>query len=158
GRMGTQEWSLTGPEKIPRQTLKALRERSNGPGLAHLAIHALALLATGTLVYLAKDVWWTWLLASFVHGTVIVLLFAPLHECSHGTAFGARWLNTAVGMLAGLISMRPFLYFKYRHTAHDTYTQHDALDPDIVPFPDSMRAYFAMILGASFWPKMLGTL
>src|SRR5690606_35165001 len=66
--------------------------------------------------------------------------------------------NTAVGMLAGLISMRPFPYFKYRHTAHHTYTQHDALDPDIVPFPDSMRAYFAMILGASFWPKMLGTL
>lgn len=158
GRMGTREWSLTGPEKIPRQTLKALRERSNGPGLLHLAVHTAALLATGTLVYLAKDVWWAWLLASFLHGSVIVLLFAPLHECSHGTAFRTRWLNTAVGMLAGLVSMRPFLYFKYRHTAHHTYTQHDALDPDIVPFPDSIRAYFAMILGASFWPKMLGTL
>jgi len=156
--MGTQEWSLTGPEKIPRQTLKKLRERSNGPGLVHLAIHTLALCATGTLIYLTKDVWWMWLLASFLHGVVIVLLFAPLHECSHGTAFRTRWLNTAVGMCVGLISMRPFLYFKYRHTAHHTYTQHETLDPDIVPFPSTIRRYLAMILGASFWPKMFGTL
>lgn len=158
GRMGTLEWSLTGPEKISRQTLKELRARTNVPGLVHLAIHLSALLATGALVYLAKDVWWAWLLASFAYGSVLVLLFAPLHECSHGTAFRTRWLNTAVGMLAGLVGMRPFLYFKYRHTAHHTYTQHEDLDPDIVPFPSSIGRYVAMILGASFWPKTLGTL
>lgn len=157
-RMGTEAWSLTGPEKIPRQTLKALRERSNGPGLLHLAIHFTALALTGTLVWWTQGIWWAWLLASFAHGTVIVLLFAPLHECSHGTAFRTRWLNTAVGMLAGLISMRPFLYFRYRHTAHHTYTQHDTMDPDMVPFPNSIGGYVAMILGASFWPKMIGTL
>ena len=158
GRMGTQDWALTGPEKIPRQLLKELRERRNGPGLMHLAMHFAALAGTGWLVHASLGVWWAWLLASFVHGTVIVLLFAPLHECSHGTAFRTRWLNTAVGMLAGLISMRPFLYFKYRHTAHHTYTQHHQLDPDMVPFPATPGAYAAMILGASFWPKMLGTL
>ena len=91
GRMGTQEWSLTGAEKIPRQTLKALRERSNGPGLVHLAVHAAALAVTGTLIYLSLGLWWAWLIASFLHGSVIVLLFAPLHECSHGTAFRTRW-------------------------------------------------------------------
>lgn len=158
GGMGTQAWALTGPEKIPRQLLKELRERSNGPGLLHLAIHAAALAATGTLVHFTLQAWWAWLLASFLHGTVIVLLFAPLHECSHGTAFRSRRLNTAVGMLAGLVSMRPFLYFKYRHTAHHTYTQHAALDPDIVAFPSSIGGYVAMIAGASFWKKMLGTL
>jgi fatty acid desaturase len=158
GRMGTEGWALTGPEKIPRQLLKELRERSNGPGLLHLAIHAATLLATGALIQFTLQAWWAWLLASFLHGTVIVLLFAPLHECSHGTAFRSRRLNTAVGMLAGLISMRPFLYFKYRHTAHHTYTQHAALDPDIVAFPSSIGGYVAMIAGASFWKKMLGTL
>lgn len=170
GRMGGENWPLSGPEKIPRQTLKTLRERSNGPGLAHLAIHAGTLAATAALIHASLGVgeawgtgwaWWSWaawLLASFAHGVVIVLLFAPLHECSHGTAFRTRWLNTAVGMLAGLISLRPFLYFKYRHTAHHTYTQHATLDPDIVAFPASVGSYVAMILGASFWPKMLGTL
>lgn len=158
GRMGTEAWALTGPEKIPRQLLKELRQRSNGPGLLHLAIHVGTLVATGMLVHFSLASWWTWLLASFVHGTVIVLLFAPLHECSHGTAFRSRWMNTAVGMLAGLVSMRPFLYFKYRHTAHHTYTQHETLDPDMVAFPDSIGGYVSMILGASFWKKMLGTL
>lgn len=157
GSMGTAAWSLTGPEKIPRRTLKALRERSNLPGLVHLAIHFAALAATGMLIHFTLGTW-AWLPASFLHGAVIVLLFAPLHECSHGTAFRTRWLNTTVGMLAGFISMRPFLYFRYRHTAHHTYTQHETLDPDRVPLPDSMRAYVLMILGASFWPKMLGTL
>lgn len=158
GRMGTEGWSLTGPEKISRKTLKALRERSNAPGFVHLAIHFGTLLATGALIHFTLGVWWVWLLASFVHGGVIVLLFAPLHECSHGTAFRTRWLNTAVGMLAGLISMRPFLYFKYRHTAHHTYTQHATMDPDMVAFPSSIGNYAGMLLGASFWKKMVGTL
>ena len=55
-RMGTEAWSLTGAEKIPRQTLKALRERSNGPGLLHLTIHLATLVATAALVYVALNV------------------------------------------------------------------------------------------------------
>ncbi len=157
GGIGSEVWPLRGSEVISRKRLKALRERRDAPGLIHLVIHVLALVATGTLVHFALG---SWLLipAWLVHGTVIVLLFAPLHECSHGTAFRSRWLNSAVGYVVGALTQRPFLYFKYRHSAHHTYTQHESLDPDIVPFPRSVREYLALILGASFWPKLLGTL
>lgn len=156
GRMGSDEWPLTGGATVPKQSMKALRERRDAPGLLYFAMHVGALLVTGTLIWLALGTWWI-VPATLLHGTVIVLLFAPLHECSHGTAFRTRWLNTAVGMFAAVVSMRPFLYFKYRHTAHHTYTQHPRRDPDIVPFPRSLREYALLILGASFWPKMVGT-
>ena len=94
----------------------------------------------------------------FVYGIVIVLLFAPLHECSHGTAFHTRWINHIVGFTVAALTFRPFLYFKYRHAAHHTYTQHEDRDPDIVPFPTSLRDYFSQIIGLSFWPKLIGTL
>jgi fatty acid desaturase len=158
GGVGSNIWPLTGPEVVSREKLKELRVRTNGPGLYNLAIHVLALAVTGSLVYFASGNLWLQVPAMLVYGTVIVLMFAPLHECSHGTAFRSRWLNHAVGFAIGALTMRPFLYFKYRHAAHHTYTQHDERDPDIVPFPTTFREYFSMILGASFWPKLIGTL
>jgi fatty acid desaturase len=155
--MGTLEWPLTGWEAVPRKTLKDLRLRANGPGLAYFAMHVIALLCTGALVHFSMGTW-TVVPAMFVHGVVIVLLFAPLHECSHFTAFRSRWLNYVVGMFAGIVSMRPFLYFKWRHAEHHTYTQAVERDPDIVRFPQSLGKYLALVFGAEFWPKMLGTL
>lgn len=158
GGIGSQIWPLTGPEIISRAKLKELRVRSNGPGLFNLAVHIIALVLTGFLVYLSSGSLWLKVPAMLVYGTVIVLTFAPLHECSHGTAFKTRWLNHALGYAIATMTFRPFLYFKYRHAAHHTYTQHEDHDPDIVPFPRSLREYFALLIGASFWPKLLGTL
>jgi fatty acid desaturase len=157
GRLGTEEWPLTGADKISKKSLKELRQRTDAPGLLYLFVHLMALLAGAWLVHASRG---TWLVvpAMFVHGTVIVLLFAPLHECSHFTAFRSRWLNYAVGLFAAVVTMRPFLYFKWRHAEHHTYTQHHEKDPDIVPFPDTIKDYLRMILGAEFWPKLFGTL
>jgi fatty acid desaturase len=155
-RLGTEEWPLIGAEAISKEGLKVLRRRSNGPGLAYLGMHLLALLAGGLLVHFSLG---TWVIvpAMFIHGTVLVLLFAPLHECSHFTAFRSRWLNYAVGLFAAILTMRPFFYFKWRHAEHHTYTQHLQKDPDLVPFPATLKDYLRLILGAEFWPKMLGT-
>ncbi|MBJ2153024.1 MULTISPECIES: fatty acid desaturase [Rhodobacterales] len=158
GGIGSNVWPLTGAEMISRSKLKELRARSNGPGLVNLAVHISALAVTGFLVWLASGNLWLQIPAMVLYGTIIVLTFAPLHECSHGTAFRSRWLNYLVGIAIATATLRPFLYFKYRHAAHHTYTQHDDLDPDIVPFPTSLREYFRLVLGASFWPKLLGTL
>lgn len=158
GGIGSRIWPLTGPEIVSRKVLKELRVRSNGPGLFNLAVHIFALLVTGSLVYLSSGNLWLQIPAMLVYGTVIVLSFAPLHECSHGTAFKTRWMNHALGYLIATLTFRPFLYFKYRHAAHHTYTQHEDRDPDIVPFPHSLGDYFAQIIGAGFWPKLFGTL
>jgi fatty acid desaturase len=158
GGIGSEIWPLTGPEILSRDKLKTLRVRSNGPGLVRLAVHVAALALGALAVYLASGTLWLQVPAMFVYGVVIVLLFAPLHECSHGTAFHSRWINHLVGFTVAALTFRPFLYFKYRHAAHHTYTQHEDKDPDIVPFPTSLRDYFSQIIGLSFWPKLVGTL
>jgi fatty acid desaturase len=158
GGIGSKIWPLTGPEIISRDKLKTLRTRTNAPGLVRLAVHITALALGALAVYLSSWTLWLQIPAMFVYGVVIVLLFAPLHECSHGTAFHSRWINHLVGFVVAAFTFRPFLYFKYRHAAHHTYTQHEDHDPDIVPFPTSLRDYFGQILGLSFWPKLLGTL
>lgn len=158
GGIGSKIWPLTGPEIISRDTLKALRMRANGPGLIRLAVHGAALGLGALAVYLSSGILWLQIPAMLAYGIVMVLLFAPLHECSHGTAFQSRWINHAVGYAVAAFTFRPFLYFKYRHAAHHTYTQHEDLDPDIVPFPTSLKDYFRLILGLSFWPKLIGTL
>lgn len=158
GGIGSKIWPLTGPEIISRDALKSLRVRTNRPGLIRLAVHLTALALGALAVYMASSSLWLQIPAMFLYGVIIVLLFAPLHECSHGTAFQSRWINHAVGFIVAAFTFRPFLYFKYRHAAHHTYTQHEDHDPDIVPFPTSLRDYFGQILGLSFWPKLIGTL
>uniref|UniRef100_UPI00261805A8 fatty acid desaturase n=1 Tax=uncultured Sphingorhabdus sp. TaxID=1686106 RepID=UPI00261805A8 len=93
-----------------------------------------------------------------LQGVLIVLLFGALHETTHGTAFRSRWLNQAVAWFAAMLTLRPALYFKYRHASHHTYTQHATLDPDIVPLPRTLGEYLARVLGLSFWGKLCGTL
>lgn len=150
-------WPMTGPEVIDRKRLRALQRRSDGPGLRFLAVHVAALLATGFLVHVALGSLLV-VPAMIIHGTVIVLLFGTLHECTHGTAFKTRWLNRAVAWFAAILTLRPALYFKYRHATHHTYTQHPELDPDIVPMPRSFGSYIKLVLGFSFWGKLVGTL
>lgn len=158
GGIGSKIWPLTGPEIISRDKLKVLRTRTNGPGLVRLAVHLTALTLGVLAVYFSAGNLWLRIPAMLAYGVVIVLLFAPLHECSHGTAFHSRWINHLVGFVVAAFTLRPFLYFKYRHAAHHTFTQHEDHDPDIVPFPTSIRDYFGQIIGLSFWPKLLGTL
>lgn len=155
--MGTAEWPLTGWDVVPRPALKELRRRRNDVPAVYFVTHMAGLAATATAIHLTLGTVAV-LPAMLAHGVLIVLLFAPLHECSHFTAFRSRWLNYAVGMLAGFLSMRPFLYFKWRHAEHHTYTQSRDRDPDRVPFPRSLTQYALLIVGIEFWPKLVGTL
>lgn len=147
-------WRLVGSEIVPPRLVKELRRRTDREGLVYFAGHLAAQLATGAGIFFAQG---TALIipAVLLHGFVLSLWFAPMHECTHNTAFRTRWLNRWVGIVAGLFIWRPPLYFKYRHADHHTYTQHPQQDPDIVRMPASLREYFAVAIGLSFWSKLL---
>ncbi|MCE3249470.1 MAG: rhizopine catabolism protein, partial [Geminicoccaceae bacterium] len=85
-----------------RRALLGLAARSDRRGLAQLALHLVALLATGTALALARGSPWL-APALLLHGLVLVFLFAPLHETIHRTAFRSRRLNDAVARAAGAI-------------------------------------------------------
>ncbi len=151
-------WASPPPLPIERRELRKLQQRSDVPALLHLAGHLSLAGVTGLLIYVSLGTWWLMIPAMFAHGIVLVMLFACMHECTHGTAFRRRWLNNVVGFFCGFVLWRSSLYFKYRHADHHTYTQDPERDPDLVPMPSNFRLYFAEILGASLWPKLFGAL
>ena len=110
---------------------RALTERSDRRGLVQLAGHLslIGLCLWGNVVGEGAVRW----AAMLGQGIGMVFLFTAMHECSHSTAFRSRWLNRAVGMLAGmtlLIGPRWFFYFHQDHqkTLIPTYFLHQHLN------------------------------
>lgn len=125
---------------VSRSEMQALSRRSDRPGLVFLAGHAATLLVTGALIAASRGSAWI-VAAMFVHGVVIVHLFAPFHEATHGTAFRSRWLNEAVAWATGLALMLGPLYFRYEHAAHHSHTQHEGRDPQMIPMAERLGGY-----------------
>ncbi|MGH8429869.1 MAG: fatty acid desaturase, partial [Solimonas sp.] len=75
-------WPLTGPEILSRHRVKQLPKRTDRHGLVYFLGHLLAQGLTGLGIWLAG----TSLLvvpAVLLHGFVLALWFAPMHECTH---------------------------------------------------------------------------
>ncbi len=150
-------WATPHRPPLPRKELKRLQRRRNGPAVRYMAGHVAVGAATTILIGRGWATWWM-VPAMFAQGIVVVFLFAPMHECTHGTAFRTRWMNRAVATFCGTVMMRPALYFRYRHTAHHSYTQDPERDPDQVPMPEGISGYLGEVFGMEFWPKVVGTL
>jgi fatty acid desaturase len=125
---------------VGREQVRALSERSDGPGLAFLIGHLATLLVTGSLVTLSRGTLLVWP-AMLLHGIVIVHLFAPFHETTHGTAFRTRWLNDVVSWLSGLAVLLPPMHFKFEHAAHHSATQISGRDPEMIAMAETLPGY-----------------
>ena len=140
------------------RALRALAARSDRRGLAQLAGHIGALLASGLLVAQAWGSLWL-APAMLLHGILLTFLFAPLHETIHRTAFRRRWLNDATAWLCGLALALPPEYFRAFHFAHHRHTQDPARDPELAePKPGSMWAYVRHVSGLPYWYSRAVTL
>lgn len=146
------EISATPVDKVALNAmLRPLLARSDRPGLAHLAGHLAMLIATGWLIALANGSWWLWP-AMFLHGAVLVFLFAPLHETIHRTAFATRALNDGVAFVIGLLLVLPREYFRAFHFAHHRHTQDPARDPEIAtPRPATHAQWLLYASGIPYW-------
>ena len=155
--MDRSEWLPVGTEVVSRKELKEYMVRNNHTGLIHFAVHIGAIVAVGAFLWLTPFAWWT-IPVMFVQGAMIAFLYACMHECIHSSAFKTRRLNAIVGRISAMIIMRPFLYSKYRHMAHHTFTQHPEGDPDQVAFPRDFSEYFLHVSSYNIWHRMLGNL
>jgi acyl-lipid omega-6 desaturase (Delta-12 desaturase) len=61
--------------------------------------------------------WLTLVLAPFAAG-FLVRAFIIMHDCAHGSFVRSRWLNDAVGFMAGVITMTPFGQWRRDHALH----------------------------------------
>ena len=155
--MDRSEWLPLGTDIVSRKELKPYMTRNNHAGLVHFALHLGAIIAVGAILWMTPFSWWT-IPVMFLQGAMIAFLYACMHECIHSSAFKTRQLNTIIGRIAAVLIMRPFLYSKYRHMAHHTFTQHPEGDPDQVEFPRDMSEYLLHVSSYNIWHRMLGNL
>ncbi len=149
--MKRQEMTFDPFQLLDKKERKRLTRRNDVNGLIHLAGHLGAIAAGGAAVYVSMGSVLV-VPALFAHGVLLACLFAPMHECSHGTAFRTRWLNETVYWLVSLIYISQPTWYRYRHAVHHTYTQIQGKDPSMVlPSPTTWRHYFEQLLGWRFW-------
>jgi fatty acid desaturase len=139
---------------VDRETYRGFVARADGPALVFLAGHLATLALTGWLVHASLGTWWL-PLAWFAHGTVLVHLFAPLHECTHYTAFRARRLNDAVAWLCGVAIVLSPTFFRYEHRAHHAHTNHDADDPELIRQPTTLAGYLWYLCTVPYWAGLV---
>jgi fatty acid desaturase len=144
-----RDYSITGPESklaqerglaaadwyttsIPRQKLKELMKRKNGPAIRDTLIWFGGLVILGYLGYLTWGSWW----AVPVFLAYGILYATPgdsrWHECGHGTAFKTSWMNEVVYQIASFMVLRSATPWRWSHARHHTDTIIIGRDPEIV--------------------------
>lgn len=133
---------------------RAMLARSDAPGLVFLGAHLAVLVATGLLIHAALGTWWL-VPAMALHGFVLVHLFAPLHECTHYTAFRSRRLDDAVAWACGLAIVLSPTFFRYEHRAHHAHTNHEEDDPELIPLPRTLGGYLWYLSTVPYWALLV---
>lgn len=121
---------------LPRQTLKALMKRSDGPAIRDTVLWFALLIGTaaGMIAF-----WGSWWALPFVIAYGVLYGSSSdsrWHECGHGTAFKTRWMNDAVYVIASFMLLREPTVWRWSHARHHTDTIIVGRDPEIaVPRP-----------------------
>ncbi len=139
-------------------TRAGLTERLSRRGLWHLAGHAGAILVTGAMIAAGVP---GWPLLLPVQGVLIVFLFTLEHECTHRTPFASDAFCDRVGRVCGLLTVTPFLWFRYFHLAHHRFTNTPG-DPELDGGKPETRAQWLWhVSGLPLWGaaiRLLGRL
>ena len=134
---------------LPADLRDRMVERTDGPGLRHLAGHLGAVLTLGGLIAAGVPGWW---LLLPVQGVLIVFLFTLEHEATHRTPFRSLWLNEWAGRLAGFLLILPFEWFRAFHMAHHRWTNLPGKDPELAgEKPGTLRAWAWHVSGVPYW-------
>ena len=88
---------------LPKETLKALMSRRDGPAMLRFSICYSCWLLAGAWVVMSWGASWAAIISSHVvFGVCCVSMFAALHESGHGTAFKSKTVNYIVATIAGM--------------------------------------------------------
>ena len=165
GRFKTRDYGLTGPSSrlaeerglvnadwyrpdLPREVIKDLTARRDGPAIRDTAIWLAALLAAGGAAWASWGTWWTvpcLIVYGLLYGSVND---ARWHEAGHGTAFRTRWMNDALYQLSSFATLREPEIWRWSHARHHTDTIIVGRDPEIVAMrPPEMVRFLLSFLG-----------
>lgn len=151
------EWYQT---PLPRETLRALLERKNGPAIRDSLLLVAVLAVSGYLTAYFWGTWWA-LLPYFVYATFYgTSSDSRWHECGHGTAFRTDWMNNAVYEIASFMVMRESVVWRWSHNRHHSDTIIVGRDPEIqIPRPPDLKGLGLSVFNIqgylTFFPKLV---
>ena len=121
---------------VPRATMKALMQRSDGPAIRDTLLWLGLVAAAGAVMAWSWGTAW-FALAFFVYAT---LYCGPAdsrwHEAGHGTPFKTRWMSDALYQVASFMVLRRPTRWRWSHARHHTDTLVVGRDPEIAaPVP-----------------------
>lgn len=151
--------SSKGHTVLAIDTLKELNTRSTTQGLFRLATHLLVLGISGYVwgTNLGQN-WAIALPALAIYGFGLAAMFAPLHECSHRTAFANNALNDVMAGIAGVLSLYNSAFYRRYHKWHHRYTHVPDKDPELSdPIPQTIGDYLLALSGLPWWWGKLKT-
>jgi Na+-transporting NADH:ubiquinone oxidoreductase subunit F len=139
---------------VPRETMRRLLERRDGPAIRDTILWFALLLASGAATVALWGRWW----AAFPY-VVYSVLYATVsdsrwHEAGHGTAFRTDWMNNALYEIASFMIVRESTVWRWSHTRHHSDTIIVGRDPEIaVPRPPDIKALVANFFCVRVYPK-----
>jgi fatty acid desaturase len=145
---------------IPRQRLKELMRRKDGPAIRDTLIWFASLIIAGAVAYHAWGTWWA-LPAFAVYGVLYASAAdSRWHECGHRTAFKTTWMNDVIYQIASFMVLREPTPWRWSHTRHHTDTLIVGRDPGIAaPRPPDLAGmaldFFNLKNGAKEFGKMM---
>ncbi|MED4601399.1 fatty acid desaturase family protein [Paenibacillus validus] len=139
--IASAEWYAS---PIPRQKMKELMKRKDGPAIRDTIIWFALLGILGYLAYLSWGTWWA-IPAFAAYGAVYALPGnSRWHEASHGTMFKTPWMNEVIYQIASFMNLFPATPWRWSHARHHTDTYIVGRDPEIhAPRPPVWRVLAA---------------
>ena len=138
---------------VPRETMRKLLERRNGPAIRDTIIWFALLFGSGYATYLLWPSWWAALpyaVYALIYGTTSD---SRWHESEHGTPFRTDWMNNALYEIASFMIMRESTLWRWSHTRHHSDTIIVGRDPEIaVPRPPKVRALILSFFSIGVYP------
>jgi omega-6 fatty acid desaturase (delta-12 desaturase) len=62
--------------------------------------------------------WWLTVPLAILASGFLVRIFIIFHDCGHGSFFRSRRANTLTGLVSGLLTLTPYLQWRWEHATH----------------------------------------
>jgi omega-6 fatty acid desaturase (delta-12 desaturase) len=102
-----------------RQAVKKYREPSTSRALGQIANTFVPyFLLWAAMYWTVHNMVWLTLPLAMLAGMFLVRIFIIFHDCGHGSFFRSPAANTAVGIVAGILTFTPYYQWRWEHSIH----------------------------------------
>jgi Na(+)-translocating NADH:ubiquinone oxidoreductase F subunit len=139
---------------VPRETMRKLLERRDGPAVRDTLLWFFLLFVTGALTFALWHTWWA--ILPYIAYSVLYASASDSrwHEAGHGTAFKTDWMNNLLYEISSFMIVRESTVWRWSHTRHHSDTIIVGRDPEIaVPRPPSIATIALSFFGLSVYPR-----